>query len=80
MLQWIMIVSALLSLFKVGLLTMAELAPIFDRYKALSPTPETEQALKNELLDLAKRTMPTLDPAVMAQLKADGIDPAELGL
>ncbi len=80
MLQWIMIFSALLSLFKMGLLTMAELAPIFDKYKALPPTLETEKALKNELLDLAKRTMPTLDPAAKAQLEADGISLADLGL
>ncbi len=80
MLQWIMVVTALLGLFKMGLLTMAELMPIFDKYKALPPTPETEQALRDELLDLAKRTMPISDPAVMAQLQADGIDLASLGL
>jgi len=74
MLQWIMVVTALMGLVKAGLLTLAELTPIFDKYKVLPPTPANERALKNELLDLAKRTMPTADPQVIAQLGADGID------
>ena len=77
----IQVISAVFSLVKQGVLGFQEVQTVFDRFKGIAnPTPADVEQMRNDLLDLAKRVEPGKDPAVLAQLKADGIDPKAIGL
>jgi len=76
----IQIAAAILGLVRQGIVTAGDLKAVFDKYKGQTPDPATIEAMRNDLLDLAKRVAPGLDPAVIAQLKADGLTPADIGL
>ena len=69
------IVMALLALVKTGTMTILEIRAMFKKYEALEATPENIEKLRNEILDSARRKLPKDNPAVRAQLIADGFNP-----
>ena len=71
------LVFAVLAALKTGALTVLEIRAMFKKYEALQATPENIEKLRNEILDAAKRKLPKDDPAVRAQLIADGFNPED---
>jgi len=73
--------SAILSLVRQGIVGFEEVQGVFNRFKGITdPTPAEVEQLRIDLLNLAKRVEPGKRPDVLAQLKKDGIDPADIGL
>jgi len=75
---WLTLLTLVMALVKQGFLTMAEIMPVLEKYRAIPHSDENEKLLKGELLDLAKRSLPMSDPALLAQLTIDGATAEEL--
>lgn len=75
---WITLLTLVMALIKQGFLSAAEIMPVLEKYRAIPHTDENEKLLKGELLDMAKRSLPMSDPALLAQLTLDGVTAEEL--
>ena len=71
------LVFAVLAAVKTGTMTVLEIRAMFKKYQTLQATPENIEKLRNEILDAAKRKLPKDDPAIRAQLEADGFNPED---
>ncbi len=76
--EWVVLLTLIMTLIKQGFLSAAEIMPILKKYKGIPHSPDNEKLMKGELLDLAKRTLPMQDPLLMAQLTIDGVTAEEL--
>ena len=71
------LVMAVLGALKTGAMTVLEIKAMFKKYEGKQATPENIETLRNEILDAAKRKLPKDNPAVRAQLIADGFNPED---
>ncbi len=75
---WITLLTLVMALIKQGFLSAAEIMPVLEKYRNVPHSEEAENLLKGELLDLAKRSLPMSDPALLAQLTIDGVTAEDL--
>ncbi len=75
---WITLLTLVMALIKQGFLSAAEIMPLLEKYRTIPHSNENEKLLKGELLELAKRSLPMDNPAIIAQLTIDGVTAEEL--